>query len=564
MSEGHRRHRLLTAAAVLGLLLLLTPVARAGDDRASARAPLLARRALTTAADHDVAVRTLREQGYLVGDRSRYDTLKEQAAAPSAGAASAAAHQPRPGPSWQGVSEDDLAPPDSTGAIGPSSYVEAINLQVAIYPRTCKTASPTAEGICKPIGSAPFEALTTGSPKVSHFDLSDPQMMWDGHTQRFYFVVLDVSTDTFYWGFSKTANPTHVGASGSSADWCSYNADFGYGFNLPDYPKLGQSTDYLMIGANIYAGEVYVGSDIDTISKPGPGRITSCPSANTFGLGQDAVILDCGASFSPFASDPNPAQQAGWSSNGWVVAIPDATNSGTVGTNLDVFTVTKGADGLPKFSDPTCVDTLSYSPPPPAPQPAPFFLDTLDGRLTHAVAAIDPAHGSKTWAIWTSHTIAGGAGSIVRWYEIDVAHSALFQSGDVSDANLFVLDGGVSDDRAATGATAGKFGSDMVVGVTTTSPSDNAAIQMVSKVGSGSQSGLVLVKQSPGPDQGFDCSQNPIYPTKCRWGDYSGATPDPSPPPGSVGRVWLTNEWVTGDFDPFAATWRTWNWAAVP
>src|SRR5205085_1509126 len=201
-------------------------------------------------------------------------------------AAAVTGHSPTAGPSWRGVDENDLAPPDSTGAIGPHSYIEAINLQVAIYSRSGDL-----------ISKAPFEALTTGSPMVSHFDLSDPQIIWDGQTQRFYFVTLDVRTDTFYWGFSKTANPTHVGAIGSSADWCGYNADFGYGANLPDYPKLGQSTDYLIIGANIYAGEVYVGSDIDTISKPGPGRITSCPSANTFGLGQDAVILDCGASF---------------------------------------------------------------------------------------------------------------------------------------------------------------------------------------------------------------------------------------------------------------------------
>jgi len=548
------RVALVAGAAVTGSMFVV-PGVRAATADPSARAQLLARRALTTAADHATAVQILRQQGYLVGDRARFDSLKANPAAPGEKPAAAGSTSPVTGPSWQGVDEDDLAPPDTTGAIGPHSYIEAINLQVAIYDRK--------GGL---ISKAPFESLTTGSPMVSHLDLSDPQMIWDGHTQRFYFVALDVNTDTFYWGFSKTANPTQVGATGSAADWCSYNADFGYGSNLPDYPKLGQSRDYLMIGANVYSGEAYVGSDIDTISKPGPGAIGACPSPNTFRLEQDAAILDCGANPSPFAADPNPAVEAGWSDKGWVVAIPDATNSGTVGSNLDVITVTKGSDGSAQFSDPTCVDLPdTYTPPPPAPQPGtPFFLDTLDGRLTHAVAAIDPSRGSTTWAIWTSHTIAGGAGSLVRWYEIDPVRSTLLQTGDVSDANLYVFDGGISDDRAATGATSGKYGSNMVVGVTTTSSSSNPAIQMVSKVGNNAQSPLVLVKQSPGPDQGFDCSQNPIYPTKCRWGDYSGATPDPTPPNGSVGRVWLTNEWVSGDFDLAGATWRTWNWAATP
>ena len=44
---------------------------------------------------------------------------------------------------------------------------------------------------------------------------------------------------------------------------------------------------------------------------------------------------------------------------------------------------------------------------------------------------------------------------------------------------------------------------------------------MVSKVGSGAQSGFVLVKQSTKSDKGFTCSP-------CRWGDYGGATPDPA------------------------------------
>ena len=84
---------------------------------------------------------------------------------------------------------------------------------------------------------------------------------------------------------------------------------------------------------------------------------------------------------------------------------------------------------------------------------------------------------------------------------------------------------------------------------------------MVSKRGSNPQSGFVLVKSSPGADDGFDCFEL----EKCRWGDYAGAAPDPARKLNkATGRVWLDNMWVSGEVDPLAATWRTWIWAAIP
>jgi hypothetical protein len=157
--------------------------------------------------------------------------------------------------------------------------------------------------------------------------------------------------------------------------------------------------------------------------------------------------------------------------------------------------------------------------------------------------------------------VFGGGGSEVRWYEIDVANAALFQNGAVTDPALYSFNGAVSSDRAAGGTVHG-FGSAMVVGFTTSSSSTFPAIQMVSKIGTNPQSSFVLVQQSPGPDEGFDC----FVLQRCRWGDYGGASPDPLVPTvrTQTGAVWLTNEWVNGQTDPINATWRTWNWKARP
>ena len=50
----------------------------------------------------------------------------------------------------------------------------------------------------------------------------------------------------------------------------------------------------------------------------------------------------------------------------------------------------------------------AYSLPPSVPEPGSSDgIDSLDGRLTQAVAASDPNAGGEQ-AVWTQHTIAGG------------------------------------------------------------------------------------------------------------------------------------------------------------
>jgi hypothetical protein len=52
----------------------------------------------------------------------------------------------------------------------------------------------------------------------------------------------------------------------------------------------------------------------------------------------------------------------------------------------------------------------------------------------------------------------------------------------------------------------------------------------------------------------------------CRWGDYSGASPDPgASQTGTEGHVWLTQMWSKGGGpNAGAAEWGTWNWQATP
>jgi hypothetical protein len=497
-------------------------------------------------AGHAALVGELHARGYLIGDQARFNALKAAAIArahPGSAAIGTAATTPTPAPSFAGIFDTRLAPSDSTGAVSPKRYIEAINIQMAIY---SKSGALIASG-------DPTAIVNTGPT-----DLSDPQVIWDKVTNRFYFLYLDTKDDTYRWAFSKTATPRTM----TTADWCGYTQDFGYGSNLPDYPKMGQTAGALVVTANVYTTQAYVGSDIASIQKPaGTGAVTTCP-ANTFK--QSIVKALKNPDGTPFASDLEPGVQSKPGTTAWVAGVPDATNSGAVGTFIDLFTVTENADHTISVDAGTEITVPAFSPPAPAPQSGTnATLDTLDGRLTHAVTDIDPSiKGGGHPALWTSHTIAGGSGAELRWYEVDVTAKTLKQEGDITDPNLFVFNGAVTDDRAVN---AGKFGSNMIAGVTTSSVNNFPADQAVVKLGSAAASGLIMVHQSPGSDDGFDCFVDPGK-AACRWGDYSGGVPDPVAPSGAVvGRGWFANmDAIGGGPNPLSPEWSTWNWALQP
>ncbi len=481
------------------------------------------------------AAAALMEYGYLVQDPAALARAKTAAGVksdPEVAAGVSGPLTPTAFRSWQGVNDTTVTPSDSTGVIGPTRYVELVNVKFAIYSRTSSV----------PLSSGSLGALTGDTSGR----LSDPQVLWDPATSRFYYVVLDFSRSIFAVGFSKTASPN------TSADWCKYAANFGYGTNIPDFPKLGDTQDFWTIGTNVFSSSgTFLRADVDWITKPAAG--TTCPSAGSFRVGQKTNLLNADGSQ---AFTPIPARQTDFAHQGWIIASKDTTTG--PGTFLSVFSITRNPDGTANIAGKALsVSVSSYSLPPSAPQGGTSHrLDTLDGRLIQAVSAVDPASGAVE--IWTQHTVAGGAGSEVRWYEINPATRTLFQAGKVTSASLDAFNGTIAPDRAVNGSTKA-FGRDMVLGFDTSSSTADVAIRMVSKVGANAESAFVLINQSPGPNVDFGCK--PL----CRWGDYSGASPDPAAPiTASTGQVWLTNMWNVASLTSSDVDWRSWNWAAMP
>jgi hypothetical protein len=442
---------------------------------------------------------------------------------------------------FKGQAQNNVSPSDATGAVSPTSYIELVNEKIGVYNRSGTLTSSSSEGTFTGFGSA------------AH---GDGVILYDVHDQRFYFAMLYISgsSNELGFGFSKTGTPT-----ASASDWCTYHSTFGvYGTAFPDYPKIGQTSDFVLIGVNRFSNGsssgVYVGSDVVWTTKPAAGTITTCPAQTLLRTGVQQTLLNADSSL---ASTPVPGRETDDTSTGYVVANYDVSAGGSASA-LSVFSVTKNTKtGTAIFGSATTVNVATYSMPPSAPQKGTSFkLDTLDGRLTNAWLSPDPNQGGAV-ALWTQQTVAasaGGLGAEDRWYEIDPMTGNLFQRGIAQSPTLYVFMGAIAPDR--NGAT-GQFGGNMVMDFNTSSSTQLAATRMISKIGANPQSGFVLVINSTKADKDFTCSTT----TPCRWGDYSGASPDPAAT--TNGQVWVSIMLSNGG-NSFTAGWTTENFEAKP
>jgi len=449
-------------------------------------------------------------------------------------------------PSFSGTFMSGGTPPDTTGAIGPDRYIETVNTQYAIYSRSGTL-----------INSGSLSALTGITTGLFGYSLSDPQMMWDAKTQRFYYSAvyfdsLFFSENGIAIGWSKTATPT------SASDFCQYAISLGS--EVPDYPKLGDSSDFLLVGYNEFGNfaTTYDGSQFAMVNKPPAG--STCAPTSAFAVYASGVLHNGDSSL---AATPVPANLVDdGNGTGYVVANADLTTDPSA-SFVSVYSVsTNGVDAnglpVPLVSGPTSVAVPAYSLPANAPQAgSSYLLDTLDGRFEASVAAVDPARGGVT-AVWTAHAVFGGGGAEERWYEIDPTGGSLLQSGVVTSPSASIWNGAVSPDRANNGPS-GAFGSDMAMSVSTSSASSYPAIGFVWKNGASAQSALKTLVQATGASVDFSCSAT----TACRWGDYSGASPDPAAT-GSVGKVWLANQYDVAGGTTSSTSWRTWVFGVTP
>jgi len=405
-------------------------------------------------------------------------------------------------------------PPDSTGAIGPNNYVELVNSSIAVYDRSLNLVSrSTLDGF---VGQPP------GVP------LCDPQIQWDPAANRWLLEILYCGSggQVFLVGWSKTSDPSTL----SNAGWCLIAVSTGS--QLFDYVKLGHNSNYLIVGGNFYnLPSTFVSAAIAWTALPANG-VTTCPTNPTI-TGTTANPLKNGDGVTS-AFTPVPVNTISSATDGYVVSAYDAggnvTALPTPQSRLAVWHL-DSAGVLHQDSD---IPVTTYALPNPAPQlnGTNNLLDTLDGRLTQAVG--DPVTG-----IWTQHTVNNllTGRSVVTWYKITASGSAttLADVGTISDTNDWVFNAAISPRFDAQGAAIEYNRSSLTI-----YPVIAAQIRLASTPAGQMEPGELVLATSSTFDADGSCN-SPSLGFPCRWGDYSGATPDPV----QTNVVWGTNEFNT-------------------
>jgi hypothetical protein len=419
-------------------------------------------------------------------------------------------------------------PPDSTGAIGPTFYVEMVNQLVGVYDRNTLALISSTD-------FATFAHVPTG------VGTSDPQIQWDPVANRWLYAMVGIATGNNYllFGWTKTADPSNL-----SGGWCNFGVSTGS--NLQDYPKLGHDVHWVTIGSNVYSDTSssypFVTAQIWAFPKPAATDST-CSSAVTSTFFADATHplknADGTLSFTPVPANTTD------SGNDYIISARDVTL--TPASKVMVWHVEARPAATLVADGDLAVGT--YSIPPGVPQPgSSYLIDSLDGRLTQAVARFDPSAGAE--AVWSQQTIANSGRSEVRWYEFLPASMTVRQQGDLVSPTDFLWNAAISPSAAGNDAAIfynrGSTSQLALIGALTRSSSTPLG-QM--------DAGETVLGTSSAP-MSEDAFQGNCNPNPCRWGDYSGATPDLN----NSHVVWGSNQVAGPPFFGFAQ-WTTQNFA---
>jgi hypothetical protein len=193
---------------------------------------------------------------------------------------------------FNGVAEANnptpASPPDSDGAVGPSSFIEDINSTLTIYDKT--TGTPIT-------GGATTTAQTFYASVNAGSDLFDPVCVFNDVTQRFAVGIVDKVTDSsgnetaihLDFAISKTSTPTLA-----ASDWNFFQYDtndkINFAITFSDYPKIGYNADGYVVSFNMFDATTpnggYDHESIIGIANDGTsGGIRRMPvSANDFTL----------------------------------------------------------------------------------------------------------------------------------------------------------------------------------------------------------------------------------------------------------------------------------------
>jgi len=292
-----------------------------------------------------------------------------------------------------------VAPPDTTGDVGPNHYVQWVNLRYAVYTLTRDasnniTAFNLVPGFPKQ-GNVVWQGF--GGRCQSDND-GDPIVQYDQLANRWILTQFAVSATPYTQCVAVSTGPDPTGTYNRYA--------YSYSRNFNDYPKMGVWPDAYYITYNMFRnGSSFVGNQVCAFERAqmlagGPAR-QACASTSTSHHSLEPADLE-GTTLPP-AGSPNFLMSITTTAvNFWRFAVNWSAGTGTL-------TGPTAVAGVAAFSRAcgggTCV-----------PQPGTTNkLDSLADRLMYRLSYRNL--GTRE-ALVINHSVTSGTGVGIRWYEL--------------------------------------------------------------------------------------------------------------------------------------------------
>ena len=291
-----------------------------------------------------------------------------------------------------------VAPPDTTGDLGPNHYVQWVNLRYAVY-TVQRDSSNNITGF-SPVAGFPKQGNAIwqgfGGPCEAYND-GDPLVQYDQFANRWVMTQFAVSSQPYTQCVAVSTGPDPTGT------YYRYAYSFGREFN--DFPKIGVWSDGYYITYNMFRnGRTFSGANICVLERDkmllGQSARQICKLTT---VAHSLLPADIEGSTLPPAGSANPMLSIGTSSmSAWRYSVNWAAGTATLTGPTTVSGVTSFSRAC---GGGACI-----------PQPGTSqLLDSLGDRLNYRLSYRN--FGTRESMV-VNHAVATSGRTGIRWYEL--------------------------------------------------------------------------------------------------------------------------------------------------
>jgi hypothetical protein len=404
------------------------------------------------------------------------------------------------------------APPDTTGAVGATQFVQWVNTSFAVFNKATGAAV---------YGPVPGNTLFTGfGGACETSNDGDPVVQYDKLANRWVMMQFAVPTGGPYFqcvAVSKTSDAT------GAYDRYSFQYT---GFN--DYPKAGVWPDAYYVTYNIFNGNTFGGAKVCAMDRAAMLAGSASVTQQCFQLGTaygGLLPADLDGTIAPAAGTPNYVMNIGTNKlNLWKFSVNWATPASSTFTGPTAIPVTAFAAAC---GGGTCIPQAGTN----------RTLDSLADRLMYRLAYRKFADGHE--ALVVNHAVSLGTNrkntyAGTRWYEVRNPNTTpvVFQQSSYAPDTTSRWMGSIAMDKQGN----------IALGYSASSTAIKPALRYATRLATDAPNTLsneTVVVQGTGAQTG----------TLSRWGDYSHMSIDPV----DDCTFWYTSEYLKAD--------GTFNWS---